>query len=336
MKKKYLFTWMSIFLFLISIAQIQIDSGLVTYYPFNGNAIDESGYGNNGTVFGASLTSDRFGVENSAYLFDGDDYIKAMADSLPSAERTICLWFNAVSLDTKPCLLAYGGHGSPGTSWWMNLNHGNTAAYFLGFHYNQGNYLKYFYENEPVNEWVFFVTTTDSSGCRIFINTEEKASNDNFVTNTYVQGRDLAIGACVSGNGAAPFTDSNIGYFKGVIDDVRVYNRLLSNDEIAFLFDSVTSMLPPANIELNNSLYQNSPNPFKLSTEINFYISDQSIVSLNVYDLKGKLVYTLLDQVKVAGYYSVSLDAHNFKEGIYLYSLKTNKGTITRKMLVSE
>jgi len=43
------------------VAQINLDSGLVAYYPFNGNANDESGNGNNGTVNGATLTADRFG-----------------------------------------------------------------------------------------------------------------------------------------------------------------------------------------------------------------------------------------------------------------------------------
>jgi murein DD-endopeptidase MepM/ murein hydrolase activator NlpD len=50
--------------------------GLVAYYPFNGNANDDSGNGNNGTVYGATLTTDRFGYANSAYSFDGiDDYV---------------------------------------------------------------------------------------------------------------------------------------------------------------------------------------------------------------------------------------------------------------------
>ena len=49
---------------------------LVAYYPFNGNGNDNSGYGNHGTVNGATLTTDRFGNVNSAYYFDGiNDYI---------------------------------------------------------------------------------------------------------------------------------------------------------------------------------------------------------------------------------------------------------------------
>ena len=46
-------------------------NGLIGYWPFNGNANDESGTGNDGTVNGATLTADRFGNANAAYDFDG-------------------------------------------------------------------------------------------------------------------------------------------------------------------------------------------------------------------------------------------------------------------------
>ncbi|WP_141699533.1 hypothetical protein [Candidatus Marithrix sp. Canyon 246] len=50
-----------------------LNDGLVAYYPFNGNAEDESGNGNHGTVNGATLSEDRFGNQESAYSFDGID-----------------------------------------------------------------------------------------------------------------------------------------------------------------------------------------------------------------------------------------------------------------------
>ncbi|MCK5694936.1 MAG: right-handed parallel beta-helix repeat-containing protein, partial [Bacteroidales bacterium] len=57
-------------------SNIQRPEGLVAYYPFNGNSDDESGSGNHGTVYGAMLSEDRFGNQNSSYFFDGiDDYI---------------------------------------------------------------------------------------------------------------------------------------------------------------------------------------------------------------------------------------------------------------------
>ena len=55
-------------------------SGLVGYWPFNGNANDESGNGNNGTVNGATLTSDRNGIPNRAYNFEGlNNYIDILS-----------------------------------------------------------------------------------------------------------------------------------------------------------------------------------------------------------------------------------------------------------------
>ncbi len=57
---------------------LTLEDGLVAYYPFNGNADDESGNGNDGTVNGATLSTDRNGNANSAYNFDGnDDFIDA-------------------------------------------------------------------------------------------------------------------------------------------------------------------------------------------------------------------------------------------------------------------
>jgi hypothetical protein len=76
MKKLLLFVSL-VFIGLSNVlAQIPTDS-LVGYWPFNGNAIDASGNGNNGTIYGAALCADRFGNANSAYSFNGvDNYIR--------------------------------------------------------------------------------------------------------------------------------------------------------------------------------------------------------------------------------------------------------------------
>ena len=68
--------------------------GLIAYYPFNGNANDESGNSNNGTVNGATLTSDRNGNANSAYSFDGiNDYIEINNPFYNNDEITFTAWF---------------------------------------------------------------------------------------------------------------------------------------------------------------------------------------------------------------------------------------------------
>ena len=64
-----------------SVALADLNDGLVAYYPFKGNANDESGNGNYGTVYGATLTTDSLGNADSAYNFDGDyDYIAIPID----------------------------------------------------------------------------------------------------------------------------------------------------------------------------------------------------------------------------------------------------------------
>ena len=78
-----------------------LEKGLVAYYPFNGNAKDESGNGNDGGVSGAILTTDRHGKEENAYLFDNkNDYIDI--PNHPSLhlnnEMTISIWLKLDSL----------------------------------------------------------------------------------------------------------------------------------------------------------------------------------------------------------------------------------------------
>ncbi|MCX6270458.1 MAG: gliding motility-associated C-terminal domain-containing protein [Bacteroidetes bacterium] len=214
-----------------------LEQGLVGYYPFCGNAHDESGNGSNGTVFGATLVPDRFGNPNSAYSFNGiNNYIKASADNLPTAERTIALWLKANSLISGPVQLGYGGGGGCGQSWFMSINHTETPNTFhLEGHCNQ-NQLDYSYSTPPVNQWVHWAITTSINGTKMYINGIQVANNNTFVSTTQVSGRFLGIGVGSSVNGDVPYTDVNLGYFNGLLDDVMFYNREMSSSEVQQLF----------------------------------------------------------------------------------------------------
>ena len=65
--------------------QPRTEEGLVAYYKFNGDAKDFSGWGNDGTVYGVTLTEDRHGNTNSAYFFDGTSHIEVPNSSSLSA-----------------------------------------------------------------------------------------------------------------------------------------------------------------------------------------------------------------------------------------------------------
>ncbi|MEI9864256.1 MAG: hypothetical protein WDN00_06820 [Limisphaerales bacterium] len=75
---------------LTSSAQSFITNGLVAYYPFNADASDASGHGNDGVIYGGvALAPDRFGTDNSAYTFNGEDGYIDIGTQLVTARLTL-------------------------------------------------------------------------------------------------------------------------------------------------------------------------------------------------------------------------------------------------------
>jgi len=83
-------------------------------------------------------------------------------------------------------------------------------------------------------------------------------------------------------------------------------------------------------------LYQNFPNPFNPSTNIKYQISKESNVTLKVYNVLGKKITTLIDEVKPSGIYDYKFSAKNeeMPSGVYLYTLQTDNFSKTRKMIL--
>ena len=81
-------------------------------------------------------------------------------------------------------------------------------------------------------------------------------------------------------------------------------------------------------------LAQNFPNPFNPSTVIEFALPKDAHVRLEVYNIIGQKVMTLVDEVRPAGYHSVKLDGTNLASGMYLYRLTTGQQTFMKKLLL--
>jgi hypothetical protein len=81
-------------------------------------------------------------------------------------------------------------------------------------------------------------------------------------------------------------------------------------------------------------LSQNSPNPFNPTTKIRFSIPSNGYVSLKVYDILGREVAVLANRVLEAGQYEYNFNGENLASGTYIYCLRTNNKTITKKMLM--
>ncbi len=87
-------------------------------------------------------------------------------------------------------------------------------------------------------------------------------------------------------------------------------------------------------IPVTYSLSQNYPNPFNPVTSINYAIPKQSLVSLKIYDILGREITTLVNEVKNPGYYTVDFNASNFGSGVYFYKITSNDFTDIKRMIL--
>jgi hypothetical protein len=209
----------------------------IAWYPFNGNANDSSGNGDNGTNNGATLTTDRFGNSNSAYLFNGSASI-SIPELFPAscAAFTFAVWVTKDFIDINTHQIIYKGLDQGEASLCVtNLN--NYAVVGFGVNLETGIY--------GAQNW-YFVNYPDTLKTKTYY----------FLVGRYARGRqvELLINGKLIGSSAVPnlplakwstHSYSAIGVhttfptttgWKGAIDDVRIYNRALSDEEIQTLY----------------------------------------------------------------------------------------------------
>jgi len=95
-----------------------------------------------------------------------------------------------------------------------------------------------------------------------------------------------------------------------------------------------TKTIEVASVILKYDLAQNYPNPFNPTTVITYSIPISSIVVINVYNVIGKLIKTLVNQYQEAGIYKVNFDARGLSNGIYFYKIQSGNFVEIKKMLL--
>ncbi|MDZ7721624.1 MAG: LamG-like jellyroll fold domain-containing protein [candidate division KSB1 bacterium] len=319
---------------IIIVEHTNINSDLVAYYPFNGNANDESGHDNDGSVYGATLTTDRFGNADFAFKFDGlDDYIKLdqNLDFDHEQEQTISTW---IKVDT---IIGYRGtiFSSANSGIWpfgqylLFIYDSYQVQYHVRY---RENFNQILITDERINNaWNLITVSKDSLGIlRAYINgqlVEIFESSPGFNT------PDVYFETVI---GAYRKLDGYTNFFCGSIDDIRIYKRALSDGEVQTLYSEITEVTKSSTMAPSKySLYQNYPNPFNSSTVISYTISNPGFVTLEVYDLLGREVQTLVEKFQETGIYSVNFHSDNIPSGIYYYKLKLRNNFIeTKKMLL--
>ena len=227
------------------IASADLNNGLVAYYPFNGNAKDESGNGNDGVVNGAALTKDRFGIDNSSYNFDGvNDYIEvANSNSLNPDYISISVWVNPkVNNTTSPVVMKYRSTPTEASYWFYLYTNGVKGPRFR-VEASNGIGDAGITELIETNKWTHIVGTYGGNEAILYI-------NGNLVKTNFAGGtlKSNTLPLRIGGS-----TENIMSYFNGKIDEVRIYNRKLTADEIELLYNDA----PPNNNtepDLNNGM----------------------------------------------------------------------------------
>lgn len=117
--------------------------------------------------------------------------------------------------------------------------------------------------------------------------------------------------------------------FPGKIDNVQIYNY--AKDDLTYATPIEKSMEIPNKVTLS----QNYPNPFNPTTNIKYTLPSAEKVTLKVYDMLGREVYTLVNNsVQQAGAHTIKFDASHLSSGVYLYRLETKNTARVRKMLL--
>jgi hypothetical protein len=200
-------------------------NGLVGYWPFNGNANDESGNGNNGTVNGASLTSDRFGVVNSAYSFDGIND-EVFANRIAQSSFSFSGWYNLnANQQYSPIIDAYNGN-------WELLIESLTPT-FVKWISLPNVYEEYFTsQSSNINTWYHLVCSFSNNQVAIFLNGSLIQTFNNI--------------SLINTNGLYYFGKSYSGtiqYLNGKLDDIGIWNRALTPQEVAALYNGCSNSL---------------------------------------------------------------------------------------------
>lgn len=296
-----------------------ISTGIpLAFYPFNGNAYDESGNDFNGMVQGAVSTSDRWGKPEQAYYFNGTFALIQIPNETALNFQdaiTVSFWMKIDEFFSRESYVI--SHGSWQNRWKVSI--GDLKKLRWTVNTNIG--IKDLDSQIALDKNVYYNVTVlfDGAQLKIYINgqLDNSVSHTGKIKTTNI---DLTIAQ------ELPNSDYN---FKGVLDDIRIYDYDLTEEEIINVFNDPTSVetINQENIPQKYSLSQNYPNPFNSTTTIQFQLRQSGKVALIIYDILGQRVCELVNNEMSAGYHTVFWDGKNNKgstvsSGIYIYEMK--------------
>ena len=280
-------------------------NGLVGWWPFNGNANDESGNNNNGTVNGATLTSDRFGNANKAYSFDGvNDFISVVDHpSIKPTNISISTWALIEQSQTGNFRrLISKQHNEPQNFASYQIITGSSSAYGqsgmtirtgtgnsqinTGFYNWSGAF-----GQSITNQWQHIVGVYDGTNLKYYQN-GVLVSSIPHTGGLFYNNENLLFGKGTDGVSAPGFDI----FYNGKIDDIGIWNRALTQQEITDLYNANicyqtvtvtdTLIINTNLVGFNPITYQNTIKIFPNPTSDHITINYGNFATLSGYQLK--------------------------------------------------
>ena len=221
--------------------QSQVENGLVARYTFNkGNGEDELGK-NHAKVYGVSLTEDRFGNRGMAYYFQGSDdaFINlGTSKTLKPEKGTISVWVNPHSTWLK----GKGVGTSPIMYTRVDTSESCNLAYYIGIDLNtlklNGSlsnsclnvFTAYSHKKVSFSRWQQVALAYDSDSAFFYVNGELQYRLAKKFRSDFLKGDSVIIGILD--------TPTNLRFFLGDIDDIQIFNRVLSPEEVLKLYEA--------------------------------------------------------------------------------------------------
>jgi PKD repeat protein len=235
---------------------VDLSKGLVAYYPFNGNADDESGSGNHGVVYRATLAEDRYGNDNNAYFFNGEAYIDCGNDQSLNLDNqlTISAWIKSNTIrNSWPSFIAkysinVKDNVGYGFGWGLASNPDNKYVFYIIDHHilpGEEEEKAISVSNVGTDKWNHVVGIYDGEVFKIFIDGVLEKTNVALPNLLNTNNYNLLLGT--------RFNDGIVSqgaFHSGFIDDVRIYDRVLSELEIQELYNEQ----PQTKIDLEKDL----------------------------------------------------------------------------------
>lgn len=232
------FFYASILLVLAFNLSSQNESSLVAHYTFTGNAEDSSGNQNHGSADGPTLTTDRFGETDSAYEFDGEDDIIGVLDA-PSLrledDFTIVAWVMPYSTKDHTILRKNSSANNISATPAYGIGLSGTSHFVMNIGTDEGrtgisSQQAFFNQPYDTNIWYRMIARKQDSIIYITTNPFNKNTFTNYQTsmkgNILYDGSPLIIGSR---------TQQQSNTFEGKIDDIKIYNKFMTIEEITGL-----------------------------------------------------------------------------------------------------